>query len=569
VGVGEKQVNLQANPGETVQHVFEVRSEEKRPVYAHATSDQPWLEIGRARLNGRVASIPLRVSNVPARSGETLHAKLTVTSNGNQRFVIPVTLRIGEGMSVFAPAAAPTGRGAIIAGARRQKPFNKAHLLPAILLAAACFRVIVMDLMNDEDSLLAPGDVVEKMGNTQVSGEPPKGPEAKTNELFIGIAFNDRNSRFGFVANKLNDPINPNERKKLTRDANGTSSNVSFRADGYEYLFGIEDSNNKYLRDKGRFMKEVPIPGVPNDRGWRTVIRSQLHSISITQDVQVVVGENTLLYDTALVTYVIKNESKTKKCTVGLRAMVDTFVGANDGVPIFIPEHGVPPKPSFLLTGLQTFPQKDIPDYIQAVENGNLTDPNATVAVMGLRLKGIEVPEKMVICAWPSEHGSSEARWAWPYQPMDVNPKAKDSCVVLYWTEASMNPGETRRLGYTYGLGRIAGVTEGDETIADTGGGQMRLFTSISRLKKPFTATAYIKSKQEGEKVTMTLPPNVVFAPGQAATQVVPPPSSAGYSAVSWKVVAEERGEYELAATVESIGTAKAKVRVTGNGLFD
>ena len=100
VGVSDRQISLEATPGQVVQHQIEVKSEEKRPVYAHATSDQPWLEVGRARLAGRIASIPLRVSNAPGRNGETLHAKLTVTSNGNQRFVIPVTLKIGDRKSV-------------------------------------------------------------------------------------------------------------------------------------------------------------------------------------------------------------------------------------------------------------------------------------------------------------------------------------------------------------------------------------------------------------------------------------------------------------------------------------
>ena len=89
-----------------------------------------------------------------------------------------------------------------------------------------------------------------------------------------------------------------------------------------------------------------------------------------------------------------------------------------------------------------------------------------------------------------------------------------------------MNPGETRRLGFTYGLGRIAGISGGDETIAERGGGQMRLFTSISRLKKPFTATAYIKTNQQGEKVTMELPADMSVRagpgrhPGDSAAQL-------------------------------------------------
>src|SRR5262249_17039393 len=60
VGVSDKRIDFKGEPGNNLQGKFEVRSEEKRPVYAHGVADQPWLEVGRAVLNGRVATIPLR-----------------------------------------------------------------------------------------------------------------------------------------------------------------------------------------------------------------------------------------------------------------------------------------------------------------------------------------------------------------------------------------------------------------------------------------------------------------------------------------------------------------------------
>src|SRR5208283_2000282 len=93
VELSAQSVSLQANPGQQLRHCLEVKAEEKRPVYVHATSDQPWLEVGRPRLAGRVATVPLVVSSVPGRPGETLQAQVTLTANGNQRFVIPVSLR--------------------------------------------------------------------------------------------------------------------------------------------------------------------------------------------------------------------------------------------------------------------------------------------------------------------------------------------------------------------------------------------------------------------------------------------------------------------------------------------
>ena len=103
VAVSDKQVNLQAEPGQTVQHSLEVqvggetarlRPRHQRPALA---GSRP----GPARTAG---SPPSRCASptCPTRSGETLHAKLTVTSNGNQRFVDPGHAPDRPGASIFA-----------------------------------------------------------------------------------------------------------------------------------------------------------------------------------------------------------------------------------------------------------------------------------------------------------------------------------------------------------------------------------------------------------------------------------------------------------------------------------
>src|SRR5258707_12993995 len=71
VDISERSVALRGDPGQPLRHALEVKAKEKRPVYAHAVSNQPWLEVGRAKLNGRTAPIPLVVPSVPDRQGET------------------------------------------------------------------------------------------------------------------------------------------------------------------------------------------------------------------------------------------------------------------------------------------------------------------------------------------------------------------------------------------------------------------------------------------------------------------------------------------------------------------
>src|SRR5205085_11584942 len=87
-------VDLTGAAGERLGYVLQVATPEKRPVYAHGVSDQPWLRVGRPNLQGRTATIPLVVPEVPDRPGERLQAQVTVTAHGNQRFAVTVRLTV-------------------------------------------------------------------------------------------------------------------------------------------------------------------------------------------------------------------------------------------------------------------------------------------------------------------------------------------------------------------------------------------------------------------------------------------------------------------------------------------
>src|SRR5262249_48270132 len=59
VRVSDNSLSFAGVVGQELQRSIEVKTDEKRPVYAHAVSDAPWLTVGRAQLNGRTATIPL------------------------------------------------------------------------------------------------------------------------------------------------------------------------------------------------------------------------------------------------------------------------------------------------------------------------------------------------------------------------------------------------------------------------------------------------------------------------------------------------------------------------------
>jgi hypothetical protein len=94
VTLSESGLEMQGRPGETLSHTLCAQTEENRPIYASAVSDRFWLTVGPIRLKGRFALIPLLINSIPDAPGETLHARVTVQANGNQRFVVPVTLAV-------------------------------------------------------------------------------------------------------------------------------------------------------------------------------------------------------------------------------------------------------------------------------------------------------------------------------------------------------------------------------------------------------------------------------------------------------------------------------------------
>ncbi len=107
ITIDTQTITWSGNPGDRLTHEIKVESPEKKPVYAYATSDVPWIQPDRAKLSGRTASINVVVPAVPTKPGKTLSARLTVHSNGNQRFEVPVSLAVAGNAFDFNGPAQP------------------------------------------------------------------------------------------------------------------------------------------------------------------------------------------------------------------------------------------------------------------------------------------------------------------------------------------------------------------------------------------------------------------------------------------------------------------------------
>jgi hypothetical protein len=596
VDVSELTVALRGNPGQKLEHVLAVTAQEKRPVFAYATSDRQWLEVGRARLNGRTATIPLIVPAVPNQPGETLHSRVSVVGNGNQRFSVAVTLTIGgravagwstgiqpppvralpvlaepvllESVKMITPPAAVPVRIAaepVLLEALPAEPLPRAqagqrppiwvYLIPVCFLALSLLWVMIHDMLlkgdipptfAEEEGLLDPDPRLavhfhDKQEHVSLGTGGVKPEEGKV--MADGkAALWEPSMRFGLVMLRAQDPLNPGRYKRLTFDDQGRTNNTCVRLDGQEWLFGDRPFHTADGTEVGSWpgrWKEREL-SLGEDRsgrrreGKQSVWVYEDDKVEITQTVEIVPGGQTRLLDTCLVRYRIDNKD-TRPHDVGLRFLLDTYIGANDGVPFTIPG-----DKNLCDTSKEFNTRQDVPDFIQALEKEDLAHPG-TIAYVQLKLGGdLDPPDRVTLGAWPNprlpDQRCRQEKTAWEVPVFPIKSlKPADSAVTIYWNAREVKPGKPREVGFAYGLG----------TVASSAGGKLGL--SVGGSFKPggeFTLTALVSEPVRGQTLTLSLPGGFEIIEGDKIESVpaLPADASSRNGPVAWKLRAPSRG---------------------------
>jgi hypothetical protein len=459
-----------------------------------------------------------------------------------------VPMNISASPLVFGAAPAP---GRIVPPRRIQSSGSPMgtllHAIPAALLAFCLLAVVTWDVIGNLSANSKPPE--PRFVGDKDKGDGKHEGGIKDTDPLLAVTFSG-NHRFGLVMLKEKDPRNPDQKKRLTYQENGSSNNTCINIDGYGNLFGLEPGKGP--------KKPVELKDRP---GWETTWDFGGKGIRVTQHVEIVRGEQSQKLDTCLVWYKVENHGTIER-KVGVRVLLDTYIGANDGVPFVIPGQ------KGLLTDLHDFGEKEIPDYIEALERPDPSDPG-TVAHLGL--KGIVLPKmelepvvRMLICRWPG----SEIRWELEKDRIRSIEGEKgedgDSCVFLYWPYREMAPKEVRYMAFTYGLGKMS-PSSGDS------GSKTQLALTTGGSFQPggvFTVTAYVKGAEEGQKIKLDLPSGLTLMSGEDAEKTVEPANKkAGYSQVSWRVKASDVGNYEVKAKSGGV-TVSDKVRIKIGGVF-
>ena len=164
-----------------------------------------------------------------------------------------------------------------------------------------------------------------------------------------------------------------------------------------------------------------------------------VENVVITQTLQIIKNSGTNLNDTVQISYTAQNRSGTAK-NIGIRIMLDTMLGSNDGAPFKVPSVGNVTREKELVGNA-------IPQYWQAFDS--LT--NASVFAVGTLYQGNDrKPDKVQFTAWGNVYDSTHA---WSYTVDPQNEVTYDSAVSIYWNPIRVAANASTTVNTYYGVG--------------------------------------------------------------------------------------------------------------------
>lgn len=343
-------------------------------------------------------------------------------------------------------------------------------------------------------------------------------PTALPSQQNVAIGITDT-GRFGLSTTGNNLPEDLRN-KNLTFSSDGATNNTRVWIDGQTPVFGYydQDQYNQVSRDTSHKIWKWQSSGVQ--------VTQTLDTVSSGSDSSSMKG------DTLRIEYVLENLD-TVDHQVGLRVMIDTLIGSNDGVPFLIPGREGITLDAVDLTG------EEIPDVIQALEVADLVDPGV---IVNLTLRGVDAtpPDRVLITGWfdsemPWDFLSGAGGEGAPLKRGGQSGGEPDSAVGLFYQPATLTPGQSRTIILYYGLGRISSTSTGNKKLGLFG---------LERVNEgdQFYLSAVVSNPSNSQEVEITLPAGLQLAEGETAQKDV---ASQGqpYTQVSWLLQTCSSGE--------------------------
>lgn len=299
--------------------------------------------------------------------------------------------------------------------------------------------------------------------------------------------------------------------KRLTYASNGDTNNTRVQVDGSDASFGDHS---------GSFTAAPRMTGTGMSAVWN------YRGVETREEATITVGATTRRTDTMRVQYTLTNRSSQTR-RVGLRVMLDTLIGDNDGVPfLFAGENTI-------TTNAKDVRGNAVPDYIQALERASVSNPG-TIVNLAVRGGDAVPPDRLVVSGWytnepPWEYLNIVGGIGAPLTRGGAPGRTPDSAVGLYYDAKSLAPNESRTIVFYYGLGGIAASGKLGLTVP----------LEVAESEK-FSIIVVVMEPRTGQSVQLALPDVIALGDGEAVTKNVSPVPGAQFTQVSWKLRAKK-----------------------------
>jgi len=280
------------------------------------------------------------------------------------------------------------------------------------------------------------------------------------------------------------------------------TSYSTIMVDGQPYVFG--GPTQRRAGQTGTYGTAVTLPTLA-DGAVTTAYR--LGDIHVAQELRIVRGLSTRMLDTVGITYRLTNRGTTAH-QVGLRIMLDTMCGANDGAPVRAGDTAL--VKAGVLRG------SAVPDYWQAFDN--LTDP-AVVSQGSLRGGELTAPHAILFADWGTLADE-------PWEPALADGQGfirkgetePDTAAALLWMPVALEPEKTLEYTTYYGIGDVR-IAAGNLTLGLTAPAET---TFAHERTEPFTVTGYLQNaggfEARNVALALALPPGLSLVGGDLKT---------------------------------------------------
>ena len=307
--------------------------------------------------------------------------------------------------------------------------------------------------------------------------------------------------------------------------------------DGVPHLFGGPTER--------RAGKGAPVGSavrLPQRSGETITCAFRIGPIEVEQELGFARTPTTRVKDAARIMYRVTNRGG-EAHAVGLRVMLDTMLGANDGAPLRAQQIAV--DTATRIEG------DEVPEYWQAFDS--LSAP-AVISQGTLRAPGLTPPHRLDMVDWGT---LADAPWQFPFvQGADFTRQGEqqsDTAVALYWNPEPLAPGESRTYVTLYGVGGVS-VSPAQLSLGLTAPAEVDFSHDDMR---PFSVTAYVENSggfaSRGTVCALTLDKGLRLADGRGAVKLglLAPGET---KQITWRVLptGEATGPLKLTAAVTS-----------------